>query len=263
MSALLAALSFLTLFPARRPADVPQSAISNSRAWFPLVGLFLGLALVGIEWGARLVFPVYLTAALLTAFLIIITRGLHLDGFMDTCDGLFGGQTPERRREIMRDSHVGAFAVVGVLGLLILKYGALLSLLSLNVPGKEWVLLLFPVFSRWTMVLLLRIFPYSRARGLGASFHLGNNGIATIAAAIMATAAAILLGGAGGAVILVGVSLLALLLGQGMAKMLGGGLTGDTYGATNEMAEVAVLLAAAVMLPYGLIIPLHLTPLPG
>ena len=124
----------------------------------------------------------------------------------------------------MRDSHVGAFAVVGVLGLLILKYGALLSLLSLlNVPGKEWVLLLFPVFSRWTMVLLLRIFPYSRARGLGASFHLGNNGIATIAAAIMATAAGILLGGAGGAVILVGVSILALLLGQGMAKMLGGG----------------------------------------
>ena len=94
MSALLAALSFLTLFPARRPADVPQSAISNSRAWFPLVGLFLGLALVGIEWGARLVFPVYLTAALLIAFLIIITRGLHLDGFMDTCDGLFGGAKP-------------------------------------------------------------------------------------------------------------------------------------------------------------------------
>ena len=262
MSSLLAALSFLTLFPARRPADVPQSAISNSRAWFPLVGLLLGLALVGIEWGARLVFPVYLTAALLIAFLIIITRGLHLDGFMDTCDGLFGGQTPERRREIMRDSHVGAFAVVGVLGLLILKYGALLSVLSLSVPGKEWVLLLFPLCSRWAMVLLLR-FPYSRARGLGSSFHLGNNGIATIAAALMVSVAAILLGGIGGAVILVGVSLLALLLGQGMAKMLGGGLTGDTYGATNEITEVAVLLAAAAMLPYGLIIPLHLTPLPG
>ena len=262
MKSFLSAISFLTFIPTLRPASVTHRIISNSRAWFPLVGLLLGLGLVVIEWGAQFVFPVYLTAALLLAFLIVITRGLHLDGFMDCCDGLFGGQTPEHRRGIMRDSHVGAFAVAGGVGLLIIKYGALLSLLSLNVPGKEWVLLLFPSLSRWTMVIMLRFFPYSRARGMGSSFHLGNNGIATIAAALMVSVAAILLGGIGGAVILVGVSILALLLGQGMTRMLGG-LTGDSYGAANEMAEVAVLMAAVALLPYGLIIPLHLTPLPG
>ena len=97
----------------------------------------MGLLLVGIEKGASEVFPVPLTAALLLIVLAAVTRGLHLDGFMDVCDGLFGGYTPERRLEIMRDSHVGAFAVVGAVSLLILKYGALYSLLSLSVPGKE------------------------------------------------------------------------------------------------------------------------------
>ena len=256
MKSFLSALSFLTFIPTLRPASITQRVISNSRAWFPLVGLLMGLALVGIEWGARELFPVYLTAALLLAFMIVITRGLHLDGFMDSCDGLFGGDTPERRREIMRDSHVGAFAVVGAAGLLILKYGALVSLLSLNVAGKEWVLLLFPVLSRWTMVLLLAVFPYSRARGLGTPFHRGNAVIATGAAAVMAVAAAILLGGIGGAALLVGVSLLALLLGQGISRMLTG-LTGDSYGAVNELSEAAVLMAAVALLPYGLIVPLH------
>ncbi len=259
MQSLLSAISFLTLLPTCWPASITAQTISNSRAWFPLIGLLIGLALVGIERGARELFPVYLTAALLVAFLIIITRGLHLDGLMDTCDGLFGGQTSERRREIMQDSHVGAFAVVGGSGVLILKYGALISLLSLNAPGKEGALLLFPAFSRWTMVLLLVVFRYARARGLGAPFHRGNRGnagIATAVATIMVMAAATLLGGIGGAVMLVGVSLLVLLLGLGMSHLLGG-LTGDAYGAANELAEVAVLMASVALLPYGLIQPLH------
>ncbi len=256
MKSFLAALSFLTFLPTLRPASITPRTISNSRAWFPLVGLLLGLALVGIERGAQELFPVYLTAALLLTFLIVITRGLHLDGLMDTCDGLFGGATPERRREIMRDSRVGAFAVAGAAGLLLLKYGALVSLLSLNAAGKEWALLLFPVFSRWTMVLLLIVFPYSRARGLGAPFHRGNAGLVTVVAAIIAMTTAVLLGGVGGVAMLVGVSLLGLLLGQGISRMLGG-LTGDAYGAANELAEAAVLMAAVALLPYGLIVPLH------
>ena len=256
MKSLLAALSFLTFLPAIRLADADQRVISNSRAWFPVIGLLLGLALLGLERGARELFPVYLTAALLLVFLIIITRGLHLDGFMDICDGLFGGYTPERRLEIMRDSHVGAFAAVGAVGLLILKYGALVSLLSLPLPGKEWVLLLFPLLSRWTMVLLLGTFPYVRTQGLGSPFHQGGIGVSTAAAAVMALAAAILLGGIGGIAILAGISVLAWLLGWAMARMLGG-LTGDTYGAANEIAEVVVLIAAVALLPYGLIAPLH------
>ncbi len=255
MASLLAALSFLTIFPARRPADVTQQIISNSRAWFPLVGLLLGLVLVGLEWVLGFVFPIYLTAAVLAVFPIIITRGLHLDGLMDTCDGLFGGDTPEMRREIMRDSHVGAFAVAGAGCILLLKYGALLSLLSLNLPGKEWAILLFPVISRYTMVLQLLVFRYARSLGLGSPFHAGDARLPSAVAAIISAVAALALGGIGGLLILAGVCLLALLLGQGMVK-LAGGMTGDTYGATNEVSEVVALMASAAIVPFGLLGPI-------
>ena len=255
MASLLAALSFLTIFPVPRGTDLSQQVVSNSRAWFPLVGLLIGVMLVGLEWLLALAFPVYLTAALLVVFLVIVNRCLHLDGLMDTCDGLFGGQTPERRREIMRDSSVGAFAVAGAGGILLLKYAALLSLLSANLPGKESALLVFPVASRYAMVLQLMLFPYVRTPGLGSPFHGREARLPSTVAAIIAVVAAGVLAGLGGVLILAGVCLVALALGQ-IAMALIGGLTGDIYGATNELTEVVTLLAAVALMPLGLLAPI-------
>lgn len=257
MTPLLVALSFLTLFPFRWSQNPSQRQFSASRVYYPVVGLLIGLLLVGLEWGASQVVPAALTAAILLVTLIVITRGLHLDGLMDTCDGLFGGYTRERRLEIMRDSHVGAFAVAGAAGLLILKYAALVSLLTLPVPGKQWALLLFPMFSRWSMVLQMVGFPYVRSQGLGAMLHQGDSHhwVATSIALLLAAGIALAVGGVGGIVMLAVVSLLAWVLGWAMARALGG-LTGDTYGAANEITEVASLIAAVVLLPYGLIQPL-------
>jgi adenosylcobinamide-GDP ribazoletransferase len=246
----MVALSFLTVCPAVRGRAPTQREISNSRAWYPVAGLLLGLLLVGVQAGASVVFPAYLTAALLVAFLVAVTRGLHLDGFMDVCDGLFGGYTPERRLDIMRDSHVGSFAVAGAATLLLLKYGALLSLLVSPQGGALVALLLFPMLSRWGMVVALGAFPYVRREGLGSPFHEGSARWATLLAATVAVAAVVLLGGIGGAAMLAGVSALAWCLGWAMSRMLGG-LTGDTYGAINELAEVAILMAAVAMLPYS------------
>jgi adenosylcobinamide-GDP ribazoletransferase len=249
------ALSFLTVFPATLGRSPTQREISGSRAYYPAVGLLLGLLLVGLERGARELFPAYLTAALLLVFLVGVTRGLHLDGLMDVCDGLFGGFTPERRLEIMRDSRVGAFAVASAASLLLLKYAALASLLTVGAPGKEWALLLFPMLSRWSMVLALGAFPYVRGDGLGSPFHQGRVRLAASAAAAAAVLASVLLGGIGGAGLLLGVSALAWLFGKVMAGMLGG-LTGDAYGAINEVAEVAALVASVALLPHRWIEPL-------
>ncbi|HIM80642.1 MAG TPA: adenosylcobinamide-GDP ribazoletransferase [Dehalococcoidia bacterium] len=251
----LAALSFLTVFPFIGRRSFSQREISDSRAYYPTVGLFLGLLLVGVELGGRELFPVYLTAALLLVVLVMATRGLHLDGFMDVCDGLFGGYTRERRLEIMRDSNVGAFAVAGAASLLILKYGALLSLLTIPSPGKEWSLLLFPMMSRWSMVVALEAFPYVRGDGLGSPFHEGGSRLATFIAVLIAVLASAVLGGIGGIGLLFGASVLAWFLGKVMSNMLGG-LTGDSYGAINEVTEVGVLVAAVALLPHGLIEPL-------
>ena len=255
MAPFLAALSFLTIFPSPRPADLPQRAISDSRAWFPLVGCILGLVIVGLEWALSYAFSAYVTAAALVVFLVIINRALHLDGLMDTCDGLFGGDTPERRREIMRDPHVGAFAVAGAGCALLIKYGALVSLLSLDGPGKEAALLLFPVFSRYTMVLQLMVFPYVRTPGLGSPFHEYPAAVPSAIAAIVSVAAALAVGGVGGVLVLAGICIFAILLGQGMAG-LAGGLTGDTYGATNEVSEAVGLLAMVAIIPFGLVAPI-------
>jgi adenosylcobinamide-GDP ribazoletransferase len=262
----LAALSFLTVLPATRNRIPTPREISNSRAYYPAVGLLFGLLLIGLERGCREVFPIHLTAAVLLVALIAGTRGLHLDGLMDVCDGLFGGYTRERRLEIMRDPRVGAFGIAGAAALLLLKYGALVSLLSLSQAGArssdlKWPLLLFPMLSRWSMVVVLGAFPYARSRGLASPFHSpfhqGGAKWATSAAAAAAAVASVLLGGTGGAAIFAGVSVLAWLVGRAMAGMLGG-LTGDTYGAINEIAEVAVLMAAVAALPHGWIAPLAL-----
>ncbi len=227
-----------------------------------MVGLLLGIFLVGVERGAREVFPVYLTAALLLVVLLVATRGLHLDGLMDACDGLFGGFDAQRRLDIMRDSHVGAFGVAGALAVLLLKYGALVGLLGAggetsHWPRYTWALLLFPALSRWTMVLALTAFPYARSQGLGTPFHQGSAAWGGLLAAFLAIAAAVLLGGIGGSAMFVGVTIMALLAGWSMIRMLGG-LTGDCYGAINEMAESVALVVAVGMLAQGWIEPLPL-----
>ena len=257
-------VSFLTILPVARGLAPDPRAISNSRAFFPLTGLLLGVLLVLVELGAARIFPVYLTAAVLLAVLVAATRGLHLDGLMDVCDALFGAATKERRLEIMKDPHVGAFGVVGGVTVLVLKYSALLALLDPvfrggsppesmvflgmvgQQPGKLLALLLFPLLSRWAMVVLLGAFPYARAEGLGAPFHQGGARIATLAAALTALAVSVVLGGFGGLGLLLGVTALALALGWVMNRALGG-LTGDCYGATNELSEVAVLAAAVAL----------------
>ena len=206
----------------------------------------IGLVLVGVEEGSSRVFSEPLTAAFLVAVMIVVTRGLHLDGLMDVFDGVFGGFTPERRLEIMRDSRVGAFGVIGAIAVLLLKYGALVSLLMLPQPGKEWALFLFPTLSRWTMVVLLGAFPYVRTQGLGSPFHGTGIKIATTIAGISALAASVLLGGFAGLGLFFGVTVVAWLMGWAIAKTLGG-LTGDAYGATNEIIETVVLIVATAL----------------
>jgi adenosylcobinamide-GDP ribazoletransferase len=249
------AVTFLTLFPFARNMDRGPRNISNSRAFYPAVGLLMGLLLVGVEEGSSRLFSEPLTAAFLVAVMVIVTRGLHLDGLMDVCDGVFGGFTPERRLEIMRDSRVGAFGVVGGVTVLLLKYAALVSLLTIPGPGKEWALLLFPALSRWTMVVLLGAFPYVRSQGLGSPFHGAGIKIATTVAGLSALAAAILLGGFAGLGLFFGVMVMAWLMGWAMAKSLGG-LTGDTYGATNEIIETTVIIVATALATHGWLEPL-------
>ena len=289
---LRAALSFLTVLPVGGGRPLAARQISHSRAYYPAVGLLLGLLLLGLERGVSMVLPPPLTAAILLAALAAATRALHLDGLMDICDGVFGGHTRERRLEIMQDSRVGAFGVASGGVILLWKYAALLSLLTAAAPGGwaafppgDWAafphpdapteaawlpglallgggtladggwwdgvpvwaaLLLVPALSRWAMVAALLLFPYARRGGLGSPFHQGGAWPPTLLAAVVITAAALLLAGLTGLALLAGVSLLAAAVGWAISRALGG-LTGDAYGAINELAETAALTALAAV----------------
>lgn len=248
--AFLAAIKFLTILPLGKGKPSPEE-LGAAQGFFPLVGLLLGGILAGVDIVFSRLWSPALTSALLVALLVILTGALHLEGFLDTCDGLFGGDTAERRLEIMRDRHIGAYGLTGGVCLILLKWAALLSLPS---AARLALLVLFPALSRWTMVLVVRAFPYARSAGLGAAFHTGSSRTGTLLAAILALLSSFLLAGTGGVLLFILISLLAWSLGS-MITRLTGGLTGDTYGAINEVSEVATLLLAIAFLSAGLVIP--------
>ena len=140
MKSLRLAIGFLTIVPV---APAQAGPMAPARAWFPLVGLGLGGLLAGLDVSARQVVPLPVVGALLVAALLVLTRALHTEGFLDACDGLLGGHDGESRLAILRDSHVGAFAVIGGACLLLLKW----TLLT-GIPEAErlGLLVLFPVF---------------------------------------------------------------------------------------------------------------------
>ena len=242
MRSLRLAIGFLTVLPL---APRHTGPMGPARAYFPLVGLGLGGILAGMDIAARQVLPLPVVGALLVAALLALTRAIHIEGFLDTCDGLLGGRDRAARLEILRDSRVGAFAVVGGASLLLLKWT-----LMIGIPTAERtaLLVLFPCLSRWGMVATMGAFPYVRAQGLGTAFQAGRNWRQLVVALATAAVAGWLLLGIAGLILLGGATAAALVLGWWFKRMLGG-MTGDTYGATNEVGEVAVLLLGLSVAP--------------
>jgi adenosylcobinamide-GDP ribazoletransferase len=234
--ALSAAL--LTTLPVPH-ARFGRGAFGAASALFPLVGLALGAMLGGAGMLLDRILPPGPVAALLLVGGVLLTGGLHLDGVMDSADGVFGGRTPARRLEIMRDSRVGAYGVLaGVLPLL-LQYACLAELTG---TARLVALVVAMAVARWAMAVALALFPPARAEGLGATFRTGGAwwGLALASAVALATSAAT---GAVGAAGLLAAVVVALIGGRFFTARLGG-LTGDAYGALAVATESLVYLAA-------------------
>lgn len=240
-SGFVAALTFLTVI--RFPWQPNPDAFRTAPAFFPLVGALVGIALALLDEILRLVLPVPVTSALVLLALLGLTGGLHLDGLADTCDAFFAaGATPERRLEIMRDSHVGAYAVAGVVLVLLVQYAALSSL---SPAIRAQALILMGALSRWAMAAAIAMFPYGRAQGLGTAFHGGRS---VQWPAVIALAIALVIVGPLGAVLLVAAGVLVWVTGKLLMSRLPG-LTGDSYGAMNEVTQAFVLIGALALWP--------------
>jgi adenosylcobinamide-GDP ribazoletransferase len=240
VSALGQAARFLTIVPLPGRGTPGLAGLGRAAAWFPVVGVALGAALVVADLVLARLFGGLLTALLTVTVWKLLTGGLHLDGLADCLDGL-AGRDPSHRRVIMSDSRIGTFGAVGLILVLMIEIVALSGL----DPSVRWrALLVAPAVGRATSPLLARLHAPARADGQGAAFvrEVGP-GAAAVAVAVAIVVAGVMLGGCGLAA--AAVAFLAAVAGaRALAGRLGG-ITGDVLGAAVEGAELAVLLTVA------------------
>ena len=237
----MAAFQFLTLLPIKRGFTAEQ--IGRSSVYFPIVGLVIGLVLAGLDWGLGFILPAAVVNVLLVAALAIFSGGLHLDGLADTMDGMAGHRTSDERLTIMKDSRIGGFGAIGLALFLIIEYVTLN-----NIPGtiKMQVLILAPVLSRWAMVNCIFVYPYARSTGLGKTLKEAVNLRHFVFATLVSLSLACVLFKWAGLIIIAGVWLIVTLMALHFKNRLRG-LTGDTYGAINEISFVIVLIITLLL----------------
>ena len=239
----LVALQFLTTIPLPRRREISPEEAGRSMAYFPVVGIIIGLILAGLNWLLGLILPSAVVNVLLIVSLVVISGALHLDGFVDTCDGIAGHKTIEERWRVMHDSRVGAFGIIGVCCLLLVKY---ISLNSVPETSLMATLLLVPVVSRWAMVYAIFAYPYARPSGLGKVFKQGASWQSLVMATFIALVVAVVLARLAGLVIMLGIWVIVIAMTAYLKRKFSG-LTGDNYGAINEVTEVCVLILVCLL----------------
>jgi adenosylcobinamide-GDP ribazoletransferase len=212
---------------------------------FPRVGIAVGLAGWGWLWLCRwLGFGVLLRAAGLTLVPGAVTGGIHLDGFCDTVDALASRAPAERKREILKDPHAGAFAVIGAAAYLLLYFGIASELP--DKPQTPLLLLLTYVMCRVLSALSVLLFPRNEGKGLLASFReSADRTVSVVVLSVFFAAAAAGLAAAGGAagLVMLGGALVCVGYLYFMSRRSFGGMSGDLAGFFLQIAELTMLAA--------------------
>jgi len=244
MRGVLTAVGFLTVLPVGPRGEPRRGDLGRAVVWFPLVGLLIGLLAAGVDWCGRALWDSHIAAALVIGATLLLTGGLHLDGLMDTADAFFSHRDREGMLQVMRDSRAGALGVAAGLSVIVAKFAAYGHLEGV----EHWrVIAVTPLIGRLGLVVGMALFPYARETGMGARFAAETKLWHSIGAATIAVATALALMRWGG-LALAGMAILLALLSGAYASRRLGGLTGDVYGAINELVELLALLAAALIL---------------
>ena len=243
------AVTFLTGIPLTVEGEVSPRDLWASMGWYPLVGLAMGVAAWAVYAGLVSFLPGLVSATLVVILLELLTRGLHLDGLMDTADGIFSGAPRERALEIMKDHNVGAMGVAAAVLLLVLKVAALGALSRADAAA--------PLLAGWCAARALPAlnvysWPYARAAGTGEAFTREHTpeplqlaGGLLFAGIVVAGLAGLITGAAGSwfsGLIVAAVAIAVAISVQALVAKRLGGLTGDVYGMGIELAEAAALV---------------------
>lgn len=238
---LLSALMFYTRLPVPSSPDFKEEYLNKATRYFPVVGWIVGALMVFTYTLTRFAFAHEIAIILSLVAGVLITGAFHEDGFADFCDGFGGGWTKERILDIMKDSRVGTFAVVGLVLVFLLKFYTLhqLAQKELLVPS----MLFAQVLSRWFALTFVATTPYSRADEQSKIKPIAKK-LAT-KDLLIATFLAFLAFGLfpfwwiGGVLLML--LLLKLYLRWFFLKWIDG-YTGDCLGAAQQISEICILL---------------------
>jgi len=230
-----AAVQFMTRIPVPAFRFEPGMVLGGAK-FYPLVGAVVALGAIGLERLLRSHLPPAVTALTVLLYLVAITGGFHEDGLADTVDALGGAWTRPRMLEIMHDSRIGSFGTLAVCLSLLARW----VLLSAMPPQRFAVYILAAhVLCRWSTLPLGALVDPARTDGLGARLA---HRIPLASAAIGSLLAFLIVGWAlrmDAVVPIAAVGVITLLSALYYRSQIGG-ITGDCFGASNQLAEIAV-----------------------
>lgn len=227
------ALQFLTIVRIRTTLPFDDHTLGRAGAYFPIVGVLIGSVVWMLNQGLSLFFPPALSTIFIVLALIVVSRGLHLDGLADSADGLFGSSDPQRSLTIMKDSRIGVFGALALLSILFVKVR---SLDLLGDEGRSAALLIGPLYGRWACVVMAYVAPPAREEGLGAFFVRGVQLRELMLASFFTLGVGCFLIGMQNVVLFGALFALSLSVTRFCTRRLGG-VTGDTLGAVGELVE--------------------------
>ena len=220
-----------------------EKAKDKMLLFLPIVGLEIGAIWVGIAWACRLLnLPTMIAALILSAYPYIVTGFLHLDGYMDVTDAVKSWRDLERRREILKDSHVGSFAVIGIVLLMITQFA---FFASVPADANYLILIFIPAVSRCCSALAVTgLKPMSTSQYADQKKPKSHMVVLTIMLCIFLGAGFLLCGK-------YGVSLVGCLVGYGLAlrrayKSLAG-MNGDISGYALTIGELCAVAVYALI----------------
>ncbi|PRY48046.1 cobalamin-5'-phosphate synthase [Arcticibacter pallidicorallinus] len=237
------AVMFYTRIPCPSWVDHSEDYLNKATRYFPLVGWMIGLMAASTLYACHFIFPPSISVLLALSVSVLMTGAFHEDGFADVCDGFGGGWTSERILDIMKDSRVGAYGVIGTILLFSFKIFALTSLLEIGVIYCIKSIILAHVGSRFTAVMIMRSHEYARedasSKVKPLAKQLSNTDFIIcllwlLPALFIFQHYAILL-------VMIPLYLLKRYLSSYFQKWIGG-YTGDCLGATQQLAFVVILL---------------------
>lgn len=230
------AVGFLTRWPVKLPATLPEGAMARAMWAFPLVGAFIG-SLSAVTYSlAHRILAEWPSALLALAVGIIFTGALHEDGLADCADGFGGGWDKEKKLAIMRDSTIGTYGALALILSVMLRAAAVTKFYH---PADA--IFIAHCLGRTALPFMMRVLPPASSTGVAAGVGAPGWPSVTIALAL----------GLGVTVWFYNVNsprpllaaLLAVIAMAFLAKRQIGGFTGDVLGATEQMVEVSVLLS--------------------